>query len=239
VNALVRQRADGAQVTSSYSPALARLDLEWHRLNRRPACVRHAASWGVLDALDSLDDVVLTISRGTGDDEVLRRLVVLAANDDLAARVVLQRLLPGMVRVAARWARRKGGWADAFDEVLAAGWMVVRTHGDDARPQFVARLLRYVEYHAFLRGGRRGMVVVPMEVSDRAAAEPADPLSELVEVVRSAHRVLTEHDRCVLRLLLRDCSPPEMAAELGVSIRTVTNHRHVMVRRLQDAVFSP
>ncbi|MEY4340094.1 MAG: hypothetical protein RLZ14_1944 [Actinomycetota bacterium] len=225
-------------MTSTTNPALQRLDREWRALNCRALAIQHAAGWGVVDHVESLDDLVRATNSDHGDDAVLRRLVALSVHDDLAARVVLQRLMPGLVRIAARWARRAGGWADAFDEVLAASWLVVRTQGDDARPQLVARLLRSVEYRAFVRSTRRSMVVVPMDVSDRPAAEAADPLAELVEVVRSAQRVLTEHDRCVLRLLLRDCSPPEMAAELGVSIRTVTNHRHGMVRRLQAAALS-
>lgn len=224
--------------SSSYSPALESLDLEWRSLNHRPAILQQAAGWHVVNSPRSLDDVVAAISRGSGTDEVLRRLVALAGHDHLAARVVLQRLLPGFVRLAARWARRHGGWATAFDEVLAAGWLVVRSIGDDPKPQLAARILRAVEYQAFVRATRRRVVPVPMEVIDGAAVEPADARTELVEVVSAAHHVLTDGDRRVLRLLLRECTPPQMAAELGVSIRTVTNQRHAMVRRLQDAVLS-
>ncbi len=235
-------RADGATMTSStsssYSPALESLDLEWRTLNHRPAAVRHAVGWQVVSTPRCLDDVVDAISRVAGTDDVLRRLVALARHDPLAARVVLQRMLPGFVRVAARWARRQGGWATAFDEVLAAGWLVLQTIGDDTKPQLAARILRAVEYQAFGRAARRRVTLVPTEVIDGAAVEVRTAHAELAEVVSAAHHVLTDIDRHVLRLLLGECSPPQMAAELGVSIRTVTNHRHAMVGRLQAAVLS-
>ncbi len=225
-------------VSTALNPALQLLDLEWRTLNRRPVCLRQAGTWEVVPNPASLDEVVRAISRGNGTDAVLRHLVALSSHDDLAARVVLQRMLPGLVRLAVRWKHRAGTWTDAFDELLAAGWLVVRTMGDDARPQLAARLLRAIEYQAFVRTSRRAMVSVHIDMTDMAANESADSLTELADLVRAAQRVLTEHDRRVMQLLLHGRTPPEMAAELGVSVRTVTNHRHEMVRRLQDVALS-
>ena len=225
-------------VHPTMNPALYRLDVEWRTLNHRPACLRQASTWELVPNPASLDELVRAISRGNGTDEVLRRLVALSSNDDLAARVVMQRMLPGLVRLAVRWKHRMGTWTDAFDEVLAAGWLVVRTTGDDARPQLAARLLRAIEYQAFVRAARRAMVSVHIDMTHMAACEWTDSLTDLADLVSAAHRVLNDRDRRLMQLLLHERTPPEMAAELGVSIRTVTNHRHELVRRLQDVAFS-
>src|SRR5688572_8723362 len=84
-------------------PGIApRLQREWDRLRHRPSVVERARAWGVTDhGFDDLDALLALAgfrSAATDDTEaVLRRLVIRAADDELAARIVLQRVLPGLL----------------------------------------------------------------------------------------------------------------------------------------------
>ena len=63
-------------------------------------------------------------------NELLRRLLEVAAHDALAARIVLQRILPGLLTVV-RVEQFRGHGVDAFDVLLAeASW----THDPPNRP---------------------------------------------------------------------------------------------------------
>lgn len=236
---------------------LARLDREWQALNDRPAVLRRAAGWGLGIQFASLDDVVAATgfrphdeARGSGQgpsaaaaNEVLRRLLVAARTDDVAARVVLQRVLPGVVGTARRWGgHRRGGSVDAFDEMLSATWMVIREFPTD-RPSnhLAASVLRAGEYRAFQQASRRMMVheltapqLLDLPVETVVTVDVADELAEVVACASS----LTEHDLQLIELLVRGCSPTEMAERLSVSVRTVRNHRDAVVHRLREAVLA-
>jgi DNA-binding CsgD family transcriptional regulator len=243
---------------------LVRLGGEWRALAERPAVLARAARWELGISFRSLDDVVAaagywsgrearlaaasaeasagaTGGRDRAGDAVLARLLLAARSDDLAARVVLQRLLPGIVARARHWARRAPGNAEALDELLAASWSVIRTYPLERRPtHLAANLLRDAEYHAFIRATRRTAVLeptpphlldLPVEVVERV-----DPLDELAELVVAAQRsrALTDRDLRLVRLLVRGTSVAAVAAELEVSVRTVTNHRDALVHRLRQ-----
>jgi DNA-binding CsgD family transcriptional regulator len=247
---------------------LVRLAREWSALAERPAVLARAARWELGVPFRSLDDVVIAAGYWSGrearlaaasaeasaqrgdeasavrdpaGDPVLARLLLAARSDDLAARVVLQRLLPGIVARARVWARRAPGNAEALDELLAVAWSVIRTYPLERRPtHLAANLLRDAEYHAFIRATRRTAVLeptpphlldLPVEVPDRI-----DPLAELAELVAAAHRsrALTDRDLRLVRLLVRGTSVAAVAAELEVSVRTITNHRDALVHRLRQ-----
>jgi DNA-binding CsgD family transcriptional regulator len=247
-------------MTTTFPPhasLLLRLSREWRAICHRPAVVRRAEGWQLGIDFRSLDDIVAAAgwrhpgaadARETGSsvgecgsDEVLARLVLAARHDDLAARVVLQRILPGVVAAARRWARRPEGGPEALDELLAAAWTVIRTYPVERRAaHLAARLLRDAEYHAFVRAHRRLLVAesVPGERLDLPVdhIDPLDdvaPSVELAELVAAAH-ALTDRDRQLLALIVAGHSVGEVAAVLRVSVRTVTNHREAMVSRLRQ-----
>ena len=231
-----------------------RLFREWAMIARRPDALRRARDWQLGIAVTSLDDVVAacgfrmqaerpsasTGERGAAEERVLARLVALARHDDLAARIVLQRLLPGLLSIARRWGRRHGDGVEmvAFDDLVADAWEVIRTFPVERRSdQLAARLLRDAEYRAFIRAGRRLMVTeaTPDEHFEALATEPhASALDELADIVAGCD--LSDHDRHLLRMVLRGASTTEMALSLRVSERTVRNHRDAMVVRLRAAV---
>lgn len=236
---------------------LARLDREWQALNQRPAVLRRAAGWGLGMSFNSLDEVVVATgyrshqeqrlcARGSGSavaNEVLRRLLVVAGTDDVAARVVLQRLLPGVVAAARRWGgHRPGGSFDAFDEMLSATWMVIREFPAERQTRHLAAsVLRAGEYRAFQKSNRRMMVLeltapnlLDLPVETVVTLDVADELAEVVACASA----LTEHELQLIELLARGCSAAEMAEQLSISVRTVRNHRDAVVHRLREAALA-
>lgn len=236
---------------------LSRLESEWQALNQRPAVLHRAAGWDLGIEFASLDEVVAAsgfrpqagervCDSGTASaaaNEVLRRLLAAARTDDVAARVVLQRLLPGVVATARRWGgHRHGGSMDAFDEMLSATWMVIREFPTDRRSrQLAASVLRAGEYRAFQQASRRMMVheltapnLLDLPVETVVTLDVADELAEVVACASS----LTEHELQLIELLASGCSATEMAERLKISVRTVRNHRDAVVHRLREAALA-
>src|SRR5688572_11587032 len=88
-------------------PAVRQYEAEWRRLRDDPDAVHRAAGWRISGTdLCSLDDVLDAVGYErppTAQAESnLRRLVGLAADDELAAQVVVRRLLPGALSIATR-----------------------------------------------------------------------------------------------------------------------------------------
>jgi DNA-directed RNA polymerase specialized sigma24 family protein len=197
---------------------------------------------------DPVRDPVLDPVRDPGPaaadaaDALLWELVGRARTDQLAARVVLQRLLPGLSAVARRQGRCMADHLQAFDDVLAAAWSVIRNFPVERRRRHVAAaLLRDCEYHAFRRERRRMLVhdYTANDLLDRAV-EPgevtAEPLFEVLEVIAQAGRHLVDGDAALLGVLLSGKQLRVVAADLAVSERTVRNHRDAIVHRLRAAL---
>lgn len=256
--------ADAAAMTNVPLPPcsiLVRLTREWDALRRRPTSLARAATWGLGFHVRSLDDVLAATGLATsaaaraaaaqGADDanaVLCRLLLAARHDDLAARTVLQRLLPGIVAAARRRVRTSAWIVEperAAEELVTAAWWVIRSFPVERRSVHVAaQLLRDTEYHVYVRPLRRSLVQQPtavehLEVALTRGAPPAadaDPRDELAALVAAAS--LTDHDRRLLALLTAGCPMPEVARELEVSVRTVRNHRDAMISRLRQAAWS-
>jgi DNA-binding CsgD family transcriptional regulator len=198
----------------------------------------HASRQARLDAGQAGRSSVDEVAAARRANDVLSGLLALAGTDDLAARVVLQRLLPGLFAIARRWQRRCGESCDAVAEVVSAAWGVIREYPLERRPHhLVANLLHDSEYRAFIKASRRMLVQEPVEPSRLdlpGTPAAAEPWGELAEVV--ACTALTAHDRRLLGLLLSGRSTVEVAAALHVSERTVRSHRESMVARMRHAV---
>lgn len=187
-------------------------------------------------------DVACGADLDAASDAVLGRLVLAARHDELAARVVLQRLLPGLSAAARRWSvERRGGSADAFGEIVSAAWVVIRMFPVERRPgRFAAKLLRDAEHQAFVKATRRRWTTESAEpaVFDRriAAESQPEPVDELREVVALSRHELSDHDLRLLELLTSGRSIPEVASALDVSVRTVGYHREALVHRLRTGL---
>lgn len=208
----------------------SRLVREWARLSRRPSAVRAAAAWGITDpAPVSLDEVLRAVGAG-GDlsraaDERLRHLVSIARDDDLAARVVIERLTPGLLKLAGKYR----GAGDEFEDLLAAAWIAIRTYNPTRRPSNIAvALLSDAEYAAYRRSFRRKEHTDrPASLPDQLAAlddrHPADELADVLDDAVAAG--LPAADADLVRRLVMCGSTEVLARELDVTSRTIRNRR--------------
>jgi DNA-binding CsgD family transcriptional regulator len=233
-------------VARRHQHLLARLQQEWLRLDRSPTLLRQARSWHLpVPSFSSLDELVRHCGFGAegrgrhDDDEVLAALVVLARTDDLAARVLLQRLLPAFAAIT-RSTRGYSRQQDSMHELLAAAWQVIRTFPIERRPTYVAAsLVRSVVYQAFVRPSRRAdrMDWQPWWVFDLTPAEQLDTASaadELDELLRMAEDAgLAPADLELARRLGRGEHTATLAAEQRVSERTIRNRRAEVAHRLR------
>src|SRR5215213_5301031 len=98
----------GPMAISTAPPSFSvALDREWSLIRRRPRVVARARAWGVTGVpFGDLDELLVLAGyrvEGTAaHNGVLLRLVELARTDDLASRVVLQRVLPGLLATVRR-----------------------------------------------------------------------------------------------------------------------------------------
>jgi hypothetical protein len=167
-------------------------------------------------------------------------LVALARHDDLAARVVLQRMLPGLSNCARRNSQGFESCLDALDELLSEAWTVIRSFPIERRNRYVIKnLLRDCEYRAFIKARRRKVVhelTDPAQFdlaieADDAAGEPLATLVELLGRARAAG--MSDVDLAMVTTLLNTSTVKQAAAALRVTDRTIRNRRHAVVRQLQ------
>lgn len=223
---------------------------EWNRMAHRPAVLRRVNQWEFLPRpVDTLDDLLVLCGFGLGNedelgDDILWHLVVRAEHDELAARIVLHRILPALMAIARRrGVTMKGGIPSAISDVLAMGWIVIREFPHERRRhKIAANLVLDVEYYGFVRGSRL-VRVAESQVGD-------DMLSKLIEVPTPPHVELELDDVLVvanelgvntkhielLHQLGHGMSGDEAADARGISPRTIRNHRRKAIDAVQGAI---
>ncbi len=226
---------------------LVRLQREWDRLDRSGDALQRARAWCLPVApFASLDELVRHCGYGASgrgrhdDDAVLAALVRLARVDELAARVVLQRMLPAISALS----RRERSFTlrqEALHELLTASWTVIRTYPIERRPDYVAaNLTRTIGYVAFRRPHRRPVrhECRPWWVFDLTAATEDDavpPAVELDELLRDAAAAGLDGDGLdLVRRLASGVPPAQLAAEHRVTERTIRNRRAAVVSQLRE-----
>jgi hypothetical protein len=218
---------------------------EWERLRHHRDALRRAAGWHLVEGpLTDLDQIVALTVPTRPDDErerALHRLVELARDDDLAARVLLQRLLPDLVLLHRR--RRWQRWHDVgFGDLLATGWMVIRTYNPRRRPARLARSLvsdiEYREYRAALRRIGHGDPSDPRGFDEIVDTPAPDPLVELAGLVTDPAAGLSDDDRELLRRLLSGRMAIEVARELEITPRTLRNRRDRIAGKLREVALA-
>ena len=231
---------------SNHRYILTRLQREWNVLSHRRSAVARATAWQLTPAvLNSLDELLVLTGLGTGpahpaSDETLRRLVSLARHDDLAARVVLQRMLPGLSNCAKRNATGFDSQLDALDELLTEAWTVIRSFPIESRDRYVIKnLLRDCEYRAFLKARRRKLIHELTDPADLDRAAEVDegcdePLRVIVELLGRARTAgMSDADVAVVVTLLNTSTVKQAAVALQVTDRTVRNRRDSVVCQLR------
>jgi hypothetical protein len=226
--------------TNGHALLSARLDREWRALRRDPAAVARAAAWRLADErFDDLDELLALAGYRSlhtpARNDVLLRLVALARRDELAARIVLQRILPGLLAVARR--HRRGG-EGPFEELLGAAWLAIRScRPERGYEQVAAHLVRDAAYRAFTAPTRRlsatEISVDPHTLDETPAVRHIGPCEELATLLEEARACgLDDRDLELVRDLVDVGSPSRLAALRKVTPRTVRNHRDRVAARL-------
>lgn len=233
----------------------SRLDAEWARLRVHRRALGHARSWadgdgrdGPLGALvDGLDDLGLIIratQRSAGDgDAILLRLVELArSGDQLAGRILIQRLLPGLIAGALPY-RSYAGDLDAVELVVPAAWEAIRGFDTTRRRYHIAAsLISDAVFAAFRAPLRRKSATEEVRSPQRFVdtidvSRARTALEELAEVVVAARGAgVAAADLDLLRRLVQVESTTVIADERQVTARTIRNHRDRAVRAVRDAL---
>ena len=233
--------------TVSSGPARRVID-EWERLRTRRLTLRTVNSWPFMPRqVTDLDEVLEMCGFGRAVDDsegdrLLWHLVRHAETCDVAARIVLHRILPALMAMAKRRGQLvHGGMESAMSDILATAWCVIREYPHQRRHHKVAaNLVRDTEYHTFVRHHRLRHVdeaQVGDEVLQRMI-ESADTETPdgIVEVLRDAVEMgVDQRHVALLREFANGRTSDDVAASLGVSSRTVRNHKRLAVDALRDA----
>ena len=218
-----------------------RFDREWRALARRPDVLDRANAWRLVarDVAD-LDELLVATGYGarwntTVHNDLLGRLVCLGHDDELAARVVLQRILRGLVAIARR---RRLFEPEAFEELVGAAWLTIRQARTDGRDHLAAGLVRDAAYRAFTAPGRR---LSSAEIATDPRVLDEEPAIEQLAAGEELARLLAEARACGVPTadvdLFRDLaaigSPGRLAEIRRITPRTVRNHRDRAAARLR------
>lgn len=229
--------------TTAQSGPTRQLIDEWERLAISRPTLRKVNSWGLTpEPIDHLDDLLVHTGFGrpiddTEADHMLWRLICIAEHDDLAARIVLHRILPSVMSIAQRRGRiMRGGIASAIDEVVPTAWMVIRTFPHQRRRAKIAsNLARDIEYHAFVRHTRLRTVeidhgaanYVPMLANPPERQDSSQELEELL--VDASQSGLSRRHVSLLRDIGAGVSTEDAAHKRGMSPRTMRNHKNYAI----------
>ena len=228
--------------------AIPELIREWTLLSQNSEALRKVNTWNLPGtSIVHLDDVLRRagFGRPADDDDAdhyLWLLVCIAATDTLAARIVLQRIMPPILAVARRRGRiTSGGVNVALSELIGMSWDVIRTFPCERRKSKIAsNLVRDSEYHTFVRHQRlrhvsESLIGNEMMSDVIAVASENTGESELTELIYHALQAGYDPDHARLLLRLADGQDIEdVAASLGVSSRTVRTRRTRAVADLRQ-----
>jgi hypothetical protein len=223
------------------------LNQEWHRLAADPRTGDRIASWPpVLARYEDATALLAAVGREGGlpmavADQVLAELVRVGREDVLAARIALQRVVPGLVRAALRrTAGRHEHRQRVFDDLVANAWLVIRCYPLERRPVKIAvNVLRDAEYLTCVRPARlrsAGERPVAIRAESRRLApcgldgrpeDHVDAAAELAVVLAFAAAAgVDRRDVAMLgSVVLGGRSTGEIAQRFAVTTRTVRNRR--------------
>lgn len=234
---------------------IRQLNVEWQVLLADPVLDALVALWAVTEPSFGGSAAALMAScrsgaaatGGTVGDATLLSLLRIAANDRhgtegrLAARVVLQRMLPWASWRVARDSSMIPDGADREATVVTALIEVIGAYPTERRPRAVVTNLRLDA----LRLARRAAVHQQQNATAgqdlrvlldaHAASETADPLSELIDILTTAVQqgVLNRTDVALLsRRYVHELPYRVLATDMNVSEQVARQRMSRLVRRL-------
>lgn len=250
VNAAVMGPSDDGPMNSTISSPptpqnlrgiRAQLEREWNRLIVDPTAIAKLESWTLNGRrFDSFSNLLHDTGYGChdvkGSEALLRELVALAASERLAARCVLQRVLPGLV-AAVRYRNRQMSPETALSDLIAAAWLVIATYDSRRNPSSVAAaIIDSAVYRAF-KVERSRKATEPLEHVERVLAQcesnAVAELNELREVLCEAERLgMSKDDIRLVFSIATGTSTETLAKEFGITSRAVRYRSQRLVENL-------
>lgn len=221
-------------------PILQALDAEWSEVASSPEARRALIRWAndheELEGLHDLDDVLRCRRDPLRCHQVLRVLASLAPTDVLAARALLQILLPGIVRLVGTIGH---GDPDAPDELVALAWDRIRSYPTSRSGSVAANVVLDVRKR-YLQQFRNDGIVPLHLVGDPVSIDrtPEDDVlaillvEEIGAAQRDGHLSAAVLD-AIMRTRLGGERLEDVAKELGVPTKVLCQRRWRAERRLR------
>ncbi|PHX93883.1 MAG: hypothetical protein CK542_02575 [Acidimicrobium sp.] len=249
------QNIDSPQIV--WSPGLSqrtnspvsKLVKEWQLISSRHNEVDVVNSWKLPGGkVANLDQVLVRAGFNTARDDsqgdsYLWLLVKRASDEELAARIVLQRILPPLVAIARRRGQIIDGGIDAaIAEVLPTAWTVIRQYPWHRRPNKVAsNLVLDSEYFAFVQANRAKRIKVfavePNLLGELVAEPEANEFAPEVSLENLISLAISQgieprHIE-VLRAVASGQTAATIAKHYGIAERTARAWRAVAISELR------
>ena len=218
------------QQTINFRGIRAQLEQEWNRLTTNPASIEQLARWDVAETrFIDFNELLRATGFGCvevpGSEMVLRNLVALAASDHLAARVVLQRVLPGLV-AAVRFRNRQMSPEVALSELVAAAWIVITTYDSRRNPGSIAAAIIDSSVYRAFKIERNRMSTESLETIERGLTHQESDalieLNELRDVLFEAERLgMSKDDIQLVFSVATGTSTEVLAKQIGITSRAV------------------
>lgn len=217
------------------------LDNEWRELSRSPRARRSLRRWGpkqpALAGFQDLDDLLAGRFAGPGAAQaILLGLARLAPGDELAARTLLQALVPGIVKLATTKDRDD---PMAREELVALAWVRIRTYPTTRFGDVAANVLRDAQKsyrtHRKIEAPRSLELWKRDEESSPSAEDDAMSQLMLDELMEAKSRGLATDKglSLVLRTRVADIPLKRIAAEEGVEVHALIMRRWREEQRLR------
>jgi hypothetical protein len=169
-------------------------------------------------------------------DELLRPLVRIAYDDPLAARVVLQALMPGLKRLAGRVLLDLSERDELWELLLAHAWERIRRYPLAQRPRRIAANILLDTLRRTMRELERERRRRHRSVTDATSTPPtrdqrAEVTRTLLDAI-SAGAISQLEARIIFETRIQHCALAELAAELGLTYNACKIRRQWAEQRL-------
>lgn len=230
------EKANQKELPVAPEHLFAALDSEWQQLANAADSTQRLRRWATQDrALGAFPDLPTLISyvqrrnEPVASDRVLLALLRLAPHDKLAARTVLQALVPGLrvVAITSSWA----GEPEEVDAmVVASAWERIRRYPVDQRPERVAANILFDVLKQLCRERRRQLRAEGAEeraavTEDPAVRSSAEQLLNLLNSAVAAGELTAADASLVAATRIGGVKIKDLAPDYGLTVRWLRKRR--------------
>lgn len=216
---------------------LQALDREWSELATSPSARRALMRWSNthrhLAGHRDLNAVLDARRDPARADGVLRSLAMLAPTDELAARTLLQAMVPGVLKFARTHATDDQG---ALEELLALAWIRIRTYPPERHGSVAANIVLDVRkhYRAHRDIDHPRLTAAPVDSLDQRPSVEDQVLGRLfVEQIGDMRRCGVAEIDTMVRTRVCGESIEDLAAERNLPARVLCRRRWNLEVRLR------